>query len=166
MSPATRDGTDPNSERPGGDLPPITVPVHGTTRYLRATIAATDGVMTWRAPTTVLGVVPIGEHTIEVPVGDIESIRTVEVGRAPNGLNLVLGILLLATPWFVLRWWVALPIAVGGLWASLVALGPKLEAVTTGGERHRIGVCFQHQLDADLFVEAVTDLASEARPGA
>lgn len=143
--------------------PPIVVPQHGTTRYLRATIEATDGVMRWTEPTTILGVVPTGEHTIEVPVGNIESIRTVDVGRAPNGLNLGLGILLLVSPWFLLRWWAALPIAIGGLWASLVALGPKLEAVAIGGERHRIGVCFQHQLDADLYVEAVTDLAGQSR---
>ena len=37
----------------------------------------------------------------------------------------------------------------------------RLEVTTRSGQRHRANVCFSHQLDAELFIEAVTDLSRQ-----
>ena len=59
--------------------PPIRVPTHGLTRYLRATIEVSDETVRWAVPRTILGLVPAGVRWIAVPVADVASIG---VGRA------------------------------------------------------------------------------------
>jgi hypothetical protein len=58
--------------------------------------------------------------------------------------------------------WAALPLAIVGAWVILVALGPQLEVVTSGGTRHHAGFCASHEIDAELFTAAVEDLAGRS----
>lgn len=143
---------------PHYDAPPITVPMHNLTRYLRAQIAVVDRLVTWELPRTLLGLVPIGHRHVTVPVADVKSLA---VGRNLRPLRLTVGLGAVVGPWFFLPWWASLPLLVIGLWIVLVALGPQLVLVTRSGRKHRAEVCFGHQLDAELYIEVVEDLASE-----
>ena len=140
-------------------VPPILVPMHALTRYLRASLGVDGGVMTWDVPRTVLGIVPAGTRRIRVPVGEIAS---VSVGRAVRPLRLLVGGALVVAPWLFLTWWAAVPLTILGLWIVLASLGPRIEAVTHDGEKHRADVCFGHQLDADLYLAALDDLREGA----
>jgi hypothetical protein len=53
-----------------------------------------------------------------------------------------------------------------GIWVTLVSLGPHLEVGTLSGKRHRVGVCFGHQIDAELYAAAVNGLVEEAHGSA
>jgi hypothetical protein len=141
-------------------LPPIIVPTHGLTRYLRVRLGVTDGVMWWEVPRTILGVVPAGVRRIDVPVDDVGSLQ---VHRTVRPFGVLVGVALLVTPLVLGWWWLALPMGVFGLWVILVALGPRLEVETGAGRRETAAVCFGHQFDAELFIDAVTDMAAEER---
>ncbi len=140
-------------------VPPILVPMHGLTRYLRASLGVTGGVMTWDVPRTLVGLVHTGMRRIRVPVAEIASVT---VGRAVRPFRLLVGVAVVAVPWFFLAWWAAVPLTGVGLWIVLASLGPRIEAVTHDGRKHRADVCFGHQLDADLYLAALDDLREAA----
>lgn len=141
-------------------VPRMTVPVHGLTRYLRAQLEVRDGVLRWEVPRTVLGILQFGVRHISVPVGDIRSLR---VHRVARPVNLLVGVALIVVPLAFGLWWAALPAVVFGVWVVLVSLGPRLEAVTHGGAKRHASVCFSHRIDAELYMAAVTDVAEHAR---
>jgi hypothetical protein len=76
---------------------------------------------------------------------------------------LLVGLGFVVLPWFLVPWWAALPLLILGLWVTLVALGPQLALRTHSGAQHRAAVCFGHQLDAELYIAAVEDLAATSR---
>jgi hypothetical protein len=142
--------------------PPIRVPTHNLTRYLRTTFEVSDNTVRWEVPRTLLGLVRVGLRLVSVPVDDVDSIR---VGRAVSPLRLVIGLVGMILPWFFLPWWAALPLLGLGLWITLVALGPQLVLATRKNETYRAPVCFGHQLDAELYIAVVEDLAAESGTG-
>ncbi len=154
-------------EGPGG-LPQISLPVHSLARYLRVRLAVTDGMVRWEVPRALLGIVPAGTRRVTVPVGEVLSVRMRRVGHP---LRLLIGAAGVVTP-IVLGvlwggwWWALLPMIVVGLWVILVSLGPHLEALTRSGRPRRTGVCFTHQMDAEVYAAGVEDLARQARPAA
>jgi hypothetical protein len=77
--------------------------------------------------------------------------------------RLLAGVAIVVAPFVLAWWWAAVPMVLVGLWVALVSLGPQLEVVTVAGARHRAAVCFGHQMDAEIYVEAVNDLAEQAR---
>ena len=139
-------------------VPRTTLPVHGSTRYIRTYIEVDDGVVRWEVPRTLLGMIPIGSRFIEVPVGEVESVEMRRV--VPHPIRLLVGAGLVIVPWFFLPWWVAVPLLILGLWTILIALGPHLQLSTSGGQVHRAPVCFRHSLDAELYVAALEDMIS------
>lgn len=141
-------------------MPPITVPTHGLTRHLRVRLEVADGMVRWTVPRTILGVFPVGAHHIELPVGEVQSL---EVHRAVRPFNLVVGALCVVIPLALGLWWIAAPMFILGFWVILVSLGPRLDMVTRTGDAGHANVCFSHQLDAELYMTAVTDLAEQAR---
>jgi hypothetical protein len=141
-------------------VPPITVPAHRLTRYLRARLEVTNGVMRWQVPRALLGVVPIGVRHVSVPVADISSLH---LHRVVRPFALLVGAACIGLPLVAALWWLALPLAIFGAWVILVSLGPGLEVVTRFGAKHRADVCFAHQVDAELYMTAVDDLARQTR---
>lgn len=137
--------------------PPIRVPTHNLTRYLRVTVEVMGNIVRWSVPRTILGLIPIGVRLVAVPIGDVASIT---VGRSVRPLHLLIGFAGVILPWFFLPWWISLPLLVVGLWIVLVALGPQLVLVTNANETHRAAVCFGHELDAELYIAVVEDLAA------
>ncbi|MGB5432322.1 MAG: hypothetical protein WBO21_04865 [Acidimicrobiia bacterium] len=152
----------------GGDgshsqqAPPMTLPVHRLARYMRVQLEVSDGVLRWDVPRTLLGLVPIGVRHIAIPVADVQSLR---VHRAARPFNLVVGVLCIAVPLVLGLWWIAVPMLILGVWVILVSLGPRLDVVTCAGAKDHANVCFSHQLDAELYMAAVSDLAEQARKG-
>lgn len=144
-------------------LPPVRLPQHGTTRYLRVEFEVEDGVVRWVTPRTILGIVPIGTRRIEVP---IEGVGALRLRRVVHPVRLVVGAACILVPPALALWWAAVPLAVFGLWVILVSVGPHLEMVTSAGTKHRAAVCFGHQIDAELYVDAVGGFAAEARRSA
>lgn len=143
-----------------GQAPPITMPMHGLTRYLKARVEVTEGVLRWEVPRTLLGVVPLGVRRVAVAVAEVGSVR---VSRTVRPLRLVAGVAIVVAPFLLGWWWAAVPMVLVGLWVTLVSLGPQLEVVTVAGARHRAAICFGHQIDAEVYIEAVNDLAQQAR---
>ena len=143
-------------------VPPVTVPVHRLARYLRVRLQVTDGVLRWDVPRALLGVVPIGVRHISMSAGDVRSLR---VHRVVRWFNLVVGALCIVVPLVFGLWWVAAPMLIFGVWVVLVSLGPRLDVVTDSGEKDHASVCFSHQLDAELYMAAVSDLAEQTRKG-
>lgn len=141
-------------------VPPITAPVHGLTRYLRVRLEVTDGVLRWEVPRTLLGVVPVGVRHISMPVADVQSLQVHPVVRP---FNLVVGAVCIVVPLVLGLWWVAAPMLLLGAWVVLVSLGPRLDVVTHSGAKDHASVCLSHQLDAELYMAAVSDLAEQAR---
>ncbi len=137
------------------NLPPMILPQHGLTRYLRIRLEVDNGVLRWECPRTILGIVPLMRRQWSVPIGSLRSLQLRQPVLRP--VRLAAGLTLIVLPWFLVPWWAAGPLLVLGLWVTLVSLGPALE-IATAGKRHRAGVCFGHQFDADLFVEAVTQM--------
>ncbi len=154
----------PRSGRaPREDLPPLLLPQHGLTRYLRVRLGVEDGELRWERPRTLLGIVPLGTRRLAVPLGELSSLRLRR--STPRPVRLTIGVLLIGLPFALVPWWLALPLLLIGVWVTLVALGPGLEIVTSAGRRRNAAVCFGHEFDADLFVEAVHDLiAGEDEP--
>lgn len=113
--------------------------------------------MRWEVPRTLLGVVPVGVRRVSVPVTEVQSI---DLGRTVRPLHLTIGLGLVAVPAILGLWLLLLPLGLLGLWVALVSMGPAMVALTRNGERHRADVCFGHQLDADLYMEVVRDLAN------
>ncbi len=137
-------------------VPRTRLPVHGTTRYIRTELEVVDGTLIWEVPRTILGMIPAGSRSIEIPIADVS---TVEMRRVvPHPIRLSLGLVAAVGPWFFLPWWAAIPLLLLGLWTILIALGPHLEVVTKGGTKHRSPVCFGHSLDAELYKAAVEDM--------
>lgn len=134
-------------------LPPMLLPQHGLARFLRVELEVDAGVLRWRRPRTVLGVLPLGVSRLEMPLADISNLHLQTRPLRPG--RLAAGFLLVALPFFFLPWWMALLLVISGVWVILVSLGPQLEVTTASGKRHRAAVCFGHQFDADLFIEAV-----------
>jgi hypothetical protein len=139
---------------PGFSLPEMLVPQHGLTRYIRVGLSVEDGIMIWRRPRRILGVIPFGRHVIRIPVEDVESMRirdlSVRWWRLPIPVAIVVAAALL-TPWQLM-----VPLILFGAWTGFVSFGPYLEAATRDGTAHRVAVCFGHRIDAELFIEAVT----------
>ena len=113
--------------------------------------------MRWEVPRTILGIVPVGNRVIEVPATDIVGIG---VGRAVRPVGTAVGLATLVVPFlWSWGWWAALMVPIG-LWVIAVALGPRMEVVTRTGHTHHANVCFGHQIDADLYMAAVEDIAT------
>jgi hypothetical protein len=141
-------------------VPRTTLPVHGTTRYLRTHLAVVAGVLEWEVPRSVLGIVPLGSRLISVPVREVAAVRMRRM--VPHPVRLGIGLVLVVAPWLLLPWWVSLPLLILGLWTLLVAVGPHLEVVTTDGATHRAPICFGHQFDAELYKSAVESILGAA----
>ena len=141
-------------------VPPITVPTHRLTRYLRVRLEVVDGILSWRVPRTLLGVVPVGVRHVRVPVADVQSL---EVHRIVRSFQLVVGVLCIVLPLVLGLWWTVVPMLILGIWVILVSLGPRLDVVTLTGADDHADVCLSHQLDAELYIAAVTDLAEQER---
>jgi hypothetical protein len=141
-------------------VPPITVPTHGLTRYVRVRLEVADDMMRWDVPQTLLGVIPIGVRRVVLPVADVQSIA---VHRAVRPFNLLAGALCILVPIVLGFWWVVPLTFILGVWVILVSLGPRLDVTTLSGSVEHANVCFSHQLDAELYMTAVTDLAEQAR---
>ncbi len=137
-------------------VPRTTLPVHGTTRYIRTHLQVDDGILKWEVPKTLLGMIPIGSRLIAIPVADVKSVALRRV--VPRPVRLGIGAALIVIPWFFLPWWAAVPLLILGLWTALIATGPHLQLETSGGEIHRSPVCFGHSLDAELYIAAVEDM--------
>lgn len=140
-------------------VPRTRLPVHGTTRYIRTELEVVDGLLVWEVPRTLLGMIPLGSRSIEVPVGDIASVKMRRV--VPHPLRILIGLIGIVAPWFFLPWWAAVPPLILGLWTVAVATGPHLEVETKAGEKHRSPVCFGHSLDAELYIAAVEDMLTD-----
>ena len=137
-------------------VPRITLPVHGTTRYVRTHLAVDEGVLRWEVPRTLLGMVPVASRSIEVPLDQIEDLALRRI--VPHPFRLAVGAALVSLPWLFFAWWLSLPLLLLGLWAILTTLGPHLELHTKTGVVHRSPVCFAHSLDAELYMAAVEDM--------
>ncbi len=155
----TSDHSPLETSRAALDLPPMVLPTHSLARYIRTRLDVTDGVLRWQVARTLVKIVPIGSRRIEIPLGDVDALRLLNPG---NPIRVVAGLACLITPFFVLDWWAALPIAILLTWIVSIMLGPRLEVTTRSGTRHRANVCFSHQFDAELFIEAVGDLARQS----
>lgn len=139
------------------DAPPILVPAHNLARWVHAKLAVRNGVMRWEVPRTILGIIPVGKRVMEVPTSEVLGIR---VGRTVRPMGAGAGIALIVLPFlFEWGWWAALTVPIG-VWAFLVATGPRIEAKTSRGRTIRANVCFGHKLDADLYIAAVEDIAA------
>ena len=149
----------PMTNPPGEQAPPMTVPVHGLTRYLRVTVAVIDRVVRWTVPRTVAGIVPIGMRRVTVPIEDVQRIS---IGRAFHPVRLLLGLAAMVAPWFLLPWWLAVPLLILGGWVVLTTLGPHLILSRRSGRTHRAAVCYDHQFDAELYVDVVNELSAES----
>jgi hypothetical protein len=141
-------------------VPPITVPTHRLTRYVRVRLEVADGMVRWEVPQTLLGLIQIGVRRVVVPVADVQSLA---VHRAVRPVNLLAGVLCILVPIVLGLWWIVPPMSILGVWVILVSLGPRLDVITRSGSAEHASVCFSHQLDADLYMTAVTDLAEQAR---
>ena len=137
-------------------VPRTTLPVHGTTRDIRTHLAVDDGVLRWEVPRTLLGMIPIGSRLVEVPLVEIDELVMRKV--VPHPLRLAAGAALVVIPWFVLAWWLSVPLLVLGLWTILITFGPHMELHTKTGAVHRAPICFGHALDAELYMAAVEDM--------
>jgi hypothetical protein len=150
-------GAEQESSEETIQAPPITIPTHQLTRYLRVRVSVVDHQLQWDVPKTLLGVMPMGARQVMIPVGEVQSI---DMGRTVRAVPLIVGIALIAAPWVLLPWWFALPVAIVGLWVAIVALGPQLVVTTRSGKRPSAAVCFGHQLDADLYMDVVKELSA------
>lgn len=138
------------------DLPPMRLPTHGLARYVRVRLEVAGGELRWEVPRAFLGVIPVGKRRVRVPVAEIDSVR---VHSPVRWLRLAVGAACVAVPLVLGLWWLAVPLGLLGVWVALVAFGPHLSVVTRAGEKHRVAICFGHRIDAELFVDAVTDMA-------
>ena len=135
--------------------------LHSLARYRRTRLEVRRSRLYWTISRAALGLVPVGSKQVVVDLDQIEELRVLNIG---NPVRAVAGLACLAAPWFFMPWWAALPTAMILTWVVTVALGPRLELRTASGGVHRAGVCFSHQLDADLFVEAVKSLSTDPAP--
>jgi hypothetical protein len=147
------------SEFPGG-LPPLILPQHNLTRYLRVRLEVTGGMLRVAAPRALLGLVGLGMRRVEIPIADVVVLK---VGRGVRLLRFLAGVACIVAAAVLAPWWIIVPMVAAGLWVILVSLGPQLEVVTSSGTRHRAGVCFTHRLDGELFAGAVNQLAAQAQ---
>ena len=151
----------------GGDgshsqqAPPMTLPVHRLARYMRVQLEVSDGVLRWDVPRTLLGLVPIGVRHIAIPVADVQSLR---VHRAARPFNLVVGACASWCPGprpLVDR---CADVDLGSLGdPGISRSAPRCSHLRRG--EGSCNVCFSHQLDAELYMAAVSDLAEQARKG-
>lgn len=137
----------------------MVVPAHGLARWVHARLGMADGVLRWEIPVTLLGIVPLGRRRVDVPAAEVTDIG---VRRTARPISLLIGLTAMVLPLLAgWAWWLTLITAPLGLWIVLVSLGPRLRVVTTTGEDHKVSVCFAHQIDADLYIAAVEDIAFE-----
>ena len=146
-----------------GWLPPIRLPVHTLTRYLRVRLGVAEGVLRWEVPRTLLGLVPVGMRRTRVPIGEVRSTR---VRMVVHPLHALAGGACIALPLAFGLGWGAVPLVVVGAWVVLVSFGPHVEVATFAGKRHRAGVCYSHRFDGEMYATAVNDLAGQAGPPA
>ena len=78
-----------------GWLPQITLPMHGSTRYLRVRLEVRDGMLRWEVPRVFLGLVPVGRRCVVIPV---EEVGSVVVRRMIRPLLLAIGAAAIAGP--------------------------------------------------------------------
>jgi hypothetical protein len=142
-------------------VPEMILPQHSLTRYVRVGLSVTDGTMVWRLRRLVLGVVPFGSREVRVPVARVASMQLHDRTMRPWQWVFTVG--LIAAAALFTPWWVMTPLILLGVWAGLVSIGPSLRVTTIDDAVHRAAVCFGHRIDAELFIEAVTDMAQEAR---
>ena len=142
-----------------GWLPPISIPVHPLTRYLRVSLEVTDGVLRWQVPRTLLGVIPIGTRHVGVPMTEVRSAR---VRLALHPLHQLAGAACIVLPLAFGLGWFSAPLVIVGAWAALASFGPHVEVTTSSGGRHRAGVCYGHRIDGELYATAVNDLVRQA----
>ena len=142
-----------------GWLPPIDLPVHPLTRYLRVRLEVTDGVLRWEVPRTLLGLLPIGTRHVGVPMTKVRSAR---VRMVLHPLHLLAGTACIVLPLAFGLGWFAAPLVIIGAWAALASFGPHVEVTTSGVARHRAGVCYGHRIDGELYATAVNDLVRQA----
>ena len=141
-------------------VPPMIVPAHNLARWVRTELSVANASMVWDMPRTILGIVPLWRRRVVVPAADVDRLQ---LGRAIRVPSLLVGAALVTLP-LVLGWgWWALATVPIGIWIGLVALGPRLVAVSSSGAKYRANVCFGHQFDAELYVAAVEDIARDAR---
>lgn len=148
------------SLRSSRSLPPMTVPAHGSTRYLRSRVEVRSGVLRWEVPRAVFGVLPIGSRTIEIPLSEVSSLT---VRRTLQPLRFILGLAWVAIPMIFGLWWLAVPSAMFGIWVIAISVGPQLEVSTTTGTTRRAPFCFTHRFDAELYAQAALAIAEEVR---
>jgi len=137
-------------------VPRTTLPVHGTTRYIRTHLQVDDGLLRWEVPRTLLGMVPAGSRLIEVSLTDVADLRMRRV--VPHPIRLIVGAACVIVPWFFVPWWLSVPLLMLGLWTILIAVGTHLELETKSGRLYRSPICFGHSLDAELYMAAVEDM--------
>lgn len=146
-----------SSQPDGLSVPPMVIPAHNLARWIHARLAIADGNLRWETTRTLLGIVPVGRRTIEVPASAVEWIH---IGRSFRPLNFTVGVAAMITPLLIGHgWWALLTVPVG-LWITLVSLGPRMVAKIETGETCRVDVCFGHQIDADLYIAAVRDIGA------
>ncbi len=155
-----KQGRETTATMDAGFLPPITAPVHGSTRYLRSQVEVSDGILRWETPAALFGVVPIGTRKTEIPVS---AVATLTVRRTVQPLRLALGLAWVVIPLLLGQWWWAVPSTMFGVWVVAISLGPQLEVTTTQGVIRRAPFCFSHRFDAELYAEVVLDIAEDVR---
>lgn len=139
----------------------MVVPAHNLARWIHARLDVAEGVMRWETQRTFLGIVPLGRRRVEVPATEVSQIR---LGRRLRPSSLLIGLAIMVIP-FLLGWgWWAVSSLPMGLWVVVVSMGPRMEAKTITGRTHRVDVCFGHQIDAELYIAAVEDIASRQEP--
>ena len=147
-------------QRGNVSLPPMTVPAHGSTRYLRSRVEVSGGVLRWEVPRAVFGVFPIGTRTIAIPISEVSRMT---VHRTLQPLRFILGLAWVTIPVIFGQWWLAVPSTVFGIWVIAISVGSQLEVSTTTGMTRRAPFCFTHRLDAELYAQAALAIAEEVR---
>ncbi|HEX6887787.1 MAG TPA: hypothetical protein VF143_06745 [Candidatus Nanopelagicales bacterium] len=144
-------------------LPPTVLPLNRATPRYRARLEATDGVLRWETPRTLLGLLRVGTRRVALPLADITDVRSrlgVHPARLAVGLALLAAILTGPPAW-------AIPVlaAPAGL---LLMMAPDAELVvrTTDGRTRRLAICVLHRMDVGLVAAALADLTGSPRDAA
>ena len=117
-------------------LPEMLIPQHNLTRYIRVGLSAEDGVMIWRRPRRILGVIPFGSREIRIPVDEIDSMRI--QNRTIRWWRLPIPIAIIVTAATLTPWQLMVPLILFGAWTAFVSFGPFLEAETRDGAAQRV----------------------------
>jgi hypothetical protein len=144
-------------------LPPTVLPLNRATPWYRARIEATDGVLRWETPRTLLGLLRAGTRRVALPLADITAVRArlgVHPARLAVGLALLGAILTGPSAW-------AVPVlaALAGL-QLMMAPDAQLVVRTIDGRTRRLAICILHRMDVELVAAALADLTGSAREAA